>query len=197
MPFKPLCNLPTLARPNRPDILQAQVEQKQANVAGRVAEQNLQASWRLPAAVLRKPDLVTARLEGDLDAIPDLNYEEWVATTLRESPQIKLAEQEVQRAEASVVQARKIPIPDLQMTGLLVPNRESLETTGSPPVCKQGVNGGEQGADRHTAADFQSQPRGVVAAKGEIESARQDLAKLKLHLQRELAGMFRIMTPRA
>jgi outer membrane protein, heavy metal efflux system len=177
--------LANVGQADRPDILQAQVEQQQANVAVRVAEQKLQASWRLLAAVVGKPDLAMTRLEGDLDAVPDLNYEEWVAATLRESPQIKLAEQEVARAEASLVQARKVPIPDLQVTGILVQNREPLETTGKPT----GVQGGAQIGVQLPM--FNRNQGGVAAAKGEIESARQDLARLRLQLQRDLAGMFR------
>jgi outer membrane protein, heavy metal efflux system len=177
--------LANVGQADRPDILQTQVEQQQANVSARVADQNLRASWRLLAAVVGKPDLAIVRLEGDLDAVPDLNYEEWVATTLRESPQIKLAEQEVARAEAALVQARKVPIPDLQVTGLLVQNREPLETTGKPT----GVQGGAQIGVQLPI--FNRNQGGVAAAKGEIESARQDLTRLKLELQRELAGMFR------
>jgi len=177
--------LANVGQADRPDILQAQVEQQQANVAVRVADQNLQASWRLLAAVIGRPDLAVVRLEGDLDAIPDLNYEEWVATTLRESPQIKLAQQEVARAEASLVQARKVPIPDLQLTGILVQNREPLETTGKPTGVQGGALIGVQ------LPIFNRNQGAVAAAKGEIESARQDLARLKLELQREIAGMFR------
>src|SRR5229473_1818676 len=108
--------------PNRPDILQAEVEQQQANVSLRIAQQNLQASWRILAAVAGKPGLTVTRLEGDLGALPDLNYEEWLATTLRESPEVKLAQQAAERAEASLSQARKAVIPDLQITGILVQN---------------------------------------------------------------------------
>ena len=109
--------LGNVGQADRPDILQSEIEQQQANVNLRVAQQNLQASWRMLAAVVGKPDLPVANLEGDLEAIPDHNYEEWVATAMRDSPDVKLAGQEVERAEASLVQARKEPIPDLQLTG--------------------------------------------------------------------------------
>ena len=88
--------LGNVGQADRPDILQAEVEQQQASVNLRIAQQNLQASWRVLAAVVGRPGLPLARLEGDLDAIPDLNYEEWVATTLRESPEVKLAQQAVE-----------------------------------------------------------------------------------------------------
>jgi cobalt-zinc-cadmium efflux system outer membrane protein len=177
--------LANVGQADRPDILQVQVEQEQANVAVRVAEQNLESSWRLLAAVVGKPDLAMVRLEGDLDAIPDLNYEEWVATTLRESPEVRLAQQEVQRAEASLAQARKVPIPDLQLTGLLVQNYEPLETTRKPTGLQGGAQIGVQ------LPIFNRNQGGIAAASGEIESAKGELARLKLQLQRDLAGMFR------
>ena len=177
--------LANVGQADRPDILQAQVEQEQANVAVRVAEQNLESSWRFLAAVVGKPDLAMVRLEGDLDAIPDLNYDEWVATTLRESPEERLAQQEVQRAEASLAQARKAPIPDLQLTGILVQNYEPLETARKPTGLQGGALIGVQ------LPIFNRNQGGIAAASGEIESAKRELARLKLQLQRDLAGMFR------
>ena len=132
--------LGNVGQADRPDILQAEVEQQQTNVNLRIAQQSLQASWRMLGAVVGKPGLPLTRLEGDLDALPDLNYEEWVATMLRESPEIKLAQQAVERMEASLVQAKKAPIPDLQVTGILAQNFEPLETTHKPV----GLQGGAQ-----------------------------------------------------
>ena len=107
--------LANVGQADRPDVLQAEVEQQQVNVSLRIAQQNLRSSWRTLTAVVGKPDLPQARLEGDLEAIPDLNYEEWLATTLRDNPEMKLAQQSVERAEASLAQAKKAPIPDLQL----------------------------------------------------------------------------------
>jgi outer membrane protein, heavy metal efflux system len=177
--------LANVGQADRPDVLQAQVEQEQANMAVRVAEQNLESSWRFLAAAVGKPDLAMVRLEGDLDAIPDLNYEEWVAATLRESPEVRLAQQEVQRAEASLAQARKAPIPDLQLTGLLFQNHEPLETTRKPTGLQGGAQIGVQ------LPIFNHNQGGIAAANGEIDSAKLELARLKLQLQRDLAGMFR------
>jgi cobalt-zinc-cadmium efflux system outer membrane protein len=177
--------LGNVGQADRPDILQAEVEQQQANVSVRIAQQNLEASWRAMAAVAGKPDLPMTRLEGDLEAIPDLNYEEWIAATLKESPEVKLAEQAVERAEASLVQARKAPIPDLQVTGILVQSYEPLDPTGRPT----GVEGGAQIGVQLPI--FDRNQGNIAAAKGEIESTKQELARLRLQLQRELANMFR------
>src|SRR5260370_18903909 len=134
--------LGNVGQEDRPDILQAEVEEQQANVNLRIAQQNLQASWRMLAAVAGKPGLPLTRLEGDLDPVPDLNYDEWLATTLRENPEVRLAQQTSERAEASLIQAKKAVIPDLQVTGILVQNYTPLIENN--PSRATGVQGGAQ-----------------------------------------------------
>lgn len=153
-----------------------------------VVEQNLNASWRLLAAVAGKPDLPLTRLEGDIDAVPDLDYEEWVATTLQENPEMKLARQGIEKAEASLTQARKAPIPDLQLTGVMAQNNQLLETDRKSIGLQGGVQVGVQ------LPIFNRSEGTIAAAKGEIESARQNLIRVKLQLQRDLADMFRDYT---
>jgi outer membrane protein, heavy metal efflux system len=160
--------LGNVGQADRPDILQAEVEQQQANISLRVAQQNLQSAWRVLAAVIGKPDLAPARLGGDLDAIPDLNYEEWVATTMRESPEVKLARQAVERAEASLAQAKRAPIPDLQITGILVQSYEPLDTTRKPTGMQGGAQVGVQ------LPIFNRNQGNIAAARGEIESTKQE-----------------------
>jgi outer membrane protein, heavy metal efflux system len=179
--------LGNVGQADRPDILQAEVEQQQANVNLRIAQQNLQASWRMLVAVAGKPVLTVTRLEGDLDALPDLNYEEWLATTLSESPEVKLAHQAAERAEASLSQARKAVIPDLQVTGILVQNYTPLLETN--PSRATGLQGGAQIGIQLPI--FNRNQGNVAAARGEIERAKQELARLKLQIERDLAGRFR------
>jgi len=179
--------LGNVGQADRPDMLQAEVEQQQTNVSLRVAQQNLQASWRMLAAVAGKPTLPLARLEGDLEAIPELSYEEWVATTLRESPELKLAQQAIDRGEASLTQARKAVIPDLEMTGILVNDYTPLKETN--PSRATGVMGGAQIGVQLPI--FNRNQGNIAAAKGEVESAKQELERVKLQLQRDLASMFR------
>jgi cobalt-zinc-cadmium efflux system outer membrane protein len=179
--------LGNVGQSDRPDILQAEVEQQQTIVSLRVAQQNLQASWRMLAAVTGKPALPLARLEGDLEAIPDLNYEEWIATTLRESPEVKLAQQAIDRGEASLTQARKAVIPDFQVTGILVNDYTPLIETN--PSRATGVMGGAQIGVQLPI--FNRNQGNIAASKGEIESAKQELERVKLQLQRDLASMFR------
>jgi outer membrane protein, heavy metal efflux system len=135
------------------------------------------------AAAAGKPDLAIARLEGDLEAVPDLNYDEWVATALRESPDVKLAQQAVEHAEAALVQSRKTPIPNLEVTGMLFENNEPLDGRKAA-----GLQGGAQVGIQLPI--FNRNQGNIAAAKDQIEAAKQDLARVKLQLQRDLAGMF-------
>jgi cobalt-zinc-cadmium efflux system outer membrane protein len=135
--------------------------------------------------VVGRSGLAVTNLEGDLEAVPDLNYEEWVATTLRESPEVKLAQQAVERAEALLVQAKKVPIPDLQVTGILTQNYEPLDTTRKPTGLMGGAQVGIQ------LPIFNRNQGNIAAARGEIESAKQELARIKLQLERDLASIFR------
>jgi cobalt-zinc-cadmium efflux system outer membrane protein len=178
--------LGNIGQADRPDILQAEVEEQQAKVSLRIAQRNLQACWRMLAAVMGKPDLPSAHLEGDLEAIPDLHDEEWIATTLRESPQVKLSQQAFERAEALLAQAKKAPIPDLQVTAILAQNYEPL---GAPSPRQTGLEGGAQIGIQLPV--FNRNQGNIAGAKAEMESAKQDLARVKLQLQRDLESLFR------
>ena len=178
--------LANVGQADRPDVLQAEVEQQQVNVSLRVAQKNLQSSWRTLAAVVGKPELPQVRLEGDLEAIPDLNYEAWLATTLRDSPEVKLSAQAIERAEASLIQAKKAPIPDLQFYGNLSQNNAPL-IENSPRIT--GVQGGVQIGVQLPI--FNRNQGNVAAAKAEIESKKQELVRLRLQIARDVANLFR------
>ncbi len=134
--------LANVGQADRPDVLQAEVEQQQAGIRLRIAQQNLAASWRALAAVAGKPDLPIVHLEGDLDAIPDLSYQQWLAATLAESPEMKLAEQSVAKAEAMFSQAKKAPIPDIEINANLSQDNEPLDSIHRPVGLTGGVQAG-------------------------------------------------------
>ena len=179
--------LGNVGQADRPDVLQAEVEEQQANVNLRIAQQDLQASWRMLAAVVGKPDLAVTRLEGDFDAFPNLDYQEWLATTLRENPELKLAQQMSERAQASLAQARKVYIPDLQVTGIVVQNNTPLLENN--PARSTGFMGGAQVGIQVPL--FNRNQGNVQAARAEIESGKQELERVKLRIARDVAMMFR------
>ncbi len=177
--------LANVGQADGPDILQAEVEQQQMEVSLRVAQRHLQAAWRMLAAVAGNPSLPQSRVEGDLENFPDLDYDEWLATTLRDSPEVKMAQQRIEQYEASLIQAKKVPIPDLQLSANLTQNNEPLETTHRPI----GLNGGVQIGVQIPL--FNRNQGNVSAAKYEVEGAKQELARVKLQLARDTASAFR------
>jgi cobalt-zinc-cadmium efflux system outer membrane protein len=66
-----------------------------------------------------------------------------------------------------------------------VQNNEPLDTTRKPIGLQGGAQIGVQ------LPIFNRNQGNVAAAKGEIESAKQELTRLKLQLERDLAGVFR------
>jgi len=102
-------------------------------------------------------------------------------------PTGKLAEQASQRAEASLIQARKAVIPDVQVTGILAQNNSPLIENN--PARATGLQGGAQIGVQLPI--FNRNQGNVAAARGEIERTKQDLARLKLQIERDLATLFR------
>jgi cobalt-zinc-cadmium efflux system outer membrane protein len=169
---------------DRPDILQAQVEQQQAKLSQRIAQQDLESAWRMLAAVVGKPDLPRTELEGDLEAIPEINYNQLLGKTLAESPEIKLASQNIERTQASFAQAKKAPIPDLQLTANLSQDNEPVDLHRAV-----GLTGGVQIGVQLPI--FNHNQGNIAAAKSEAEIAASELTRLKLRLTRDIASQFR------
>src|SRR3984885_9041422 len=98
---------------DQPDVLEADVEADQDELAVVTEEQEQQRAWSVLAAVVGKPDLALAHLQGDLEKLPKVNAEEILQTILRDSPAVKIAELGVARADAEVQRAQHESIPDL------------------------------------------------------------------------------------
>jgi cobalt-zinc-cadmium efflux system outer membrane protein len=82
-----------------------------------------------------------------------------------------------------LVQARKAPIPDIEVTGILFQNYEPLDMRKTT-----GLQGGAQIGVQLPV--FNRNQGNIAAAKAQIDSAKQELARVKLQLQRDLASMF-------
>jgi cobalt-zinc-cadmium efflux system outer membrane protein len=167
---------------DQPDVLQAEVEVDQADLALTAAQQNQQRLWKSLAAVIGKPDLPFARLDGNLEDVPNLDTEEWLQKLLTDSPAIKIAQLGVTRAEAQLARARKEPIPDLQLRGGIEQNRELMEPSGQPV----GLQGFAEIGVRIPL--FNRNQGNIQAAKAEIERAQLEARRVQLLLRERLAA---------
>jgi cobalt-zinc-cadmium efflux system outer membrane protein len=130
---------------DQPDVLQAQVEADQAELAIISEQQEQLRAWRVLAAVVGQPELPLARLAGNLDDLPRLNAEQILQTILRDSPAVKIAQLGVTRADAELTRARRETIPDLFLRGGYAYNFEQLgasqpQAVGSEGFAEVGVN---------------------------------------------------------
>src|ERR1700722_11530514 len=65
---------------DEPDVLQAQVEADEAELAVVATEQDQLRAWRVLTAVVGKPGMAEAKLEGDLEDLPKLDADQVMET---------------------------------------------------------------------------------------------------------------------
>lgn len=166
---------------DEPDVLQAEIEEEQAQLSLEAAQQNQQQRWKALAAVVGEPNLPFSALAGNLEAIPELYPEEWLNTLLRDSPAVKIAQLGVAHAEAAESRARRDRVPDLQLRGGLEQNRELLETSGHPA----GLQGfAELGVKIPL---FNRNQGNIQAAQADVERARLETQRVQLLLRERIA----------
>jgi cobalt-zinc-cadmium efflux system outer membrane protein len=170
---------------DRPDVLAAEVEQQQAQLAFTVAEEQQNSVWQNLAAIAGVPDLPPQPLQGNLESFGSLDEGTWLNRMLQDSPAVKIAEIGVARAEATLALARRQPVPDLQIRAGLEQNRELSEFSGQP----MGLQGFAQAGVQIPI--FNRNQGNVAAATAQIDLARQEVDRVRLELRQEAAPVFR------
>jgi cobalt-zinc-cadmium efflux system outer membrane protein len=165
---------------DQPDVLQAEVEADQAELALLAAQQSQQQRWKTLAAVVGNPELPFSPLAGKLEEVPELDPQQWLHALLTESPAVKIAQLGITRAEAVLSRARKEPVPDLQLRGGLEQNNELMEN--GRPVGLQGF--AEVGV---RIPLFNRNQGNIQAAQANVERARLETQRVQLLLRERLA----------
>ena len=175
--------LANVGQADTPDVLEAEVEAQQAELAVTMAEQNQQRVWKELTAVVGNTKLPLMHLEGSLEDSQPLNAEDLVDKIVNESPAVKIAELGVKKAEASLARAKREPIPDLQLRAGMQQNRELSETTGRP-VGLQGF------ADIGLQIPIFNRNQGNIAtSKADLERAKREVDRVKLALRERAASV--------
>jgi outer membrane protein, heavy metal efflux system len=164
---------------DQPDLLQAQVEADEADLAVIAAEQEQQRAWRVLTSVVGKPSMKLTTLAGDLEDLPQINADEVIETILRESPAVKIAQLESSHADLAFTRARREVIPDLSVRAGYLNNREDV---GSIPPKAVGSEGfAEVGLNLHI---FNRNQGNIAAAKADRERAQFEVQRVSLSLRR-------------
>jgi cobalt-zinc-cadmium efflux system outer membrane protein len=170
---------------DRPDLLEAQIEARQAELSLRMARNEQRRAWQRLAQAVGDPALPMQPLAADLDApLPALDYETVVRTLLSDSPELAAARAGVERARATLQREQREPIPDLIVRGGPRYNRELLEP-GPRPV------GWELFADVGVTVPLFNRNQGAIrAAQADLERAEAEVRRVDLALRSRLADVF-------
>ena|SRR5579864_6950522 len=169
---------------DQPDVLQAQVETDEAQLALVSAQQEQQRAWSVLAATVGQPQMPLTPLRGDLENIPTLDTQETLVTILRDSPAIKIAQLGVARAQAELARAHREPVPDLALRVGYQQDRELLEPTGSNRV--GGIGFAEVGVNIPL---FNRNQGNITAAVSDVDCARREVERVALVLRQQAAPM--------
>jgi len=160
------------------EVLAAEVEAQRLRLFARMEENTLREEWRSLAAVLGRPDLPLATVSGDLEHNwPDLDEAQVVEAVATQSPATRIAETDAARAAASLVRAKREPIPDLQLRGGFQYDNEPL---GSVP----GAVGWEGTAEVGVQIPIFNRNQGnIAAASASLERANLEKQRVALTLR--------------
>jgi len=172
--------LGNVGQADAPDILQAEVESEQAKVEYVTAQRTFIQEFRSLAAVVGKPELPVAPLEGNLEEHPAIDTDTIIETIVRDSPSVKRAQQGITQAEAQLRSSRRESVPDLQLRGGLLQDRELLSSeipnskrVGALGFLTAGV----------TIPIFNRNQGNVEAAKAELERSRNEVTRVALSIR--------------
>jgi cobalt-zinc-cadmium efflux system outer membrane protein len=175
--------LANVGQADAPDVLEAEVEGQQADLAVTMAEQNQQRVWKELAAVVGNPHLHLMRLEGKLEDIPAVDADNFVEKIVNESPAVKIAELGVKKAEASLARAKRESIPDLQLRAGMQQNLELLGTTGRSTGLQGFADVGVQ------IPIFNRNQGSIATSKADFQRAQREVERVKLALRERAASV--------
>ena len=175
--------LSNIGQADRPDLLAAEIEAQQADLALANAVNARDRTWRQLAAVTNRPGLGPSPLEGSLEPPPQLDIEAAIARIEKESPELSSAQAMLARSDLEVRQARKERIPDVVARGGLRHNRELLEPNLTPVGTEGFFDIGVE------IPLFNRNQGAIAAARASQDRARLEVDRLRLSLRSRLANV--------
>ena len=177
--------LANVGQADRPDYFAVQIEAQRLELGLVQARNALHRTWRQLAAVTGNTQLQPTLLDGDLEALPKLDFEAELARIYEQSPQLRAVQVGTTRTELLIQQARAAVVPDVVARAGLHYNRERLEL-GNRPVGWQGS--AEIGVQIPL---FNRNQGNIAAARIEAERATLAVERERLELRSRLASAYR------
>ena len=183
--------LANVGQADRPDQLEIEIEAERAEIEFLRAQNDWQRSWRTLAAMVGNPQLAPARLATTPeDELQSLNETQLLDSLLTQSPDLRVARAEVERARAVLARARAERVPDLFLRGGLGYSYERFEPVAPFLVGRRkGLEGRlEVGVN---VPIFNRNQGGIATSEAELAITERDLERLQLVLRSRFAGGFR------
>ncbi len=166
------------------EVLAAEIAARRQQLSAHMQENALREEWRSLSAIIGKPELPIAVVSGDLEhGWPELNEEQVMEKIAEESPATRIAAMAVGRAEADILQAKRLAIPDVQLRGGMQYNNEQL---GSAPHAKGWEGLAEVGVQ---VPLFNRNQGSVAAATAESERAKLEMQRVALTLRQRTTSV--------
>ena len=170
---------------DRPDVLEVEIQAQRAEIELSKAQSQQQRVWRMLAAVVGEPTLPMTKLDGDLTSNPPrLDGDAVLARVLRDSPEIRQAQVNVERARAALERVRAERIPNLFVRTRLGYNSEQ-NTPGKAVGFETGIEIGVP------LPLFDRQQGNLATAQADLEHAQAEQRRLELTLRSDLATVIR------
>jgi cobalt-zinc-cadmium efflux system outer membrane protein len=107
--------LANVGQADAPDVLQAEVEAEQAKLGFLRAQREYIQSYEQLVALVGDPQMPLTLLQGNLENSPAIDPDRYLQDLMANSPTLKRAQQEADRAEAELVRNKREAIPDLSL----------------------------------------------------------------------------------
>jgi len=159
-------------------VLEAQVEMETAKVSLATAKNRHWSAWRQLAAVVGRPDLEPAQLQGNCEELlPLLSWEAVRKRLLTQSPMLAQARARVERARCELARQYALRVPNVE-----------LET-----AVKHDSSSGYTVADVQIGVPLPIHNRNqgnILRAQAQLLAAEKEVQRLELALQQELANVY-------
>lgn len=162
---------------SRPELLQAEMQMHAFRMALADAKYRHLTAWRQLANVVGMPALQPTDLAGDLDRIPQLDWETCLRRLLDENPVLRSQRNFIQAARIDVRLARAQAVPNVNIQVVAqhdqVMKYNSVSTLAALPLPIFNRNQGN-----------------IQFARADLQQQQQEYARIELALQDQLAGAF-------
>ncbi len=172
---------------DRPDLLEAEIEAREANLALVSARNEEFHTWLGLGVMIGEPALTPRPLAGSESlSVPELDRDAAVESLLRDSPQIHAAQARIEQSEAALKRAGRETFPDLFVRGGSHYDREQNAATGRPVGWEGFVEAGI------SVPIFNRNQGGREAAQALLSRSRAELTRTQLALRGQLSGVFEV-----